>query len=46
MVIGIEFIRKQKFFVAYGIPALRKCGTECGAASVCSNGNPIKSTDY
>ena len=23
-----------------------KCGTECGVASICSNGSPIKSTDY
>ena len=42
----IEFFWKEKFVFGVPIPALTRCGTECGMALVCSTGSPAKSTSY
>jgi hypothetical protein len=43
---AIDFFWKEKFVFGVPIPALTRCGTECGMALVCSTGSPAKSTSY
>jgi hypothetical protein len=42
----IELFWKEKFVSTALVPAASRCGTECGIASICSTGSPLKTTGY